>query len=180
MVTCRKPSLAARSRIPDERRVHHPIHPPRERLHGQNTVRGVDLLFGVVVHASMTFTEEVAQTDQRALARSWLQRRNITVPAAVARKRASDSAWANPISESRRHASWDSGEHARCAVEHNCFNAQASSARIRDPLSVASFMPPPPSWRDPAQCYRESRSLCRHRSEMLESGFENRHRKSSP
>jgi len=31
------------------------IHPPRERLHGLDAVRGIALLFGVVVHASMSW-----------------------------------------------------------------------------------------------------------------------------
>ena len=30
-------------------------HPPRERLHGLDAVRGIALLFGVIVHASMSW-----------------------------------------------------------------------------------------------------------------------------
>ena len=30
-----------------------PVHPPRERLHGLDAVRGIALLFGVIVHASI-------------------------------------------------------------------------------------------------------------------------------
>ena len=32
-----------------------PVHPPRERLHGLDAVRGIALLFGVIVHASMSW-----------------------------------------------------------------------------------------------------------------------------
>ena len=34
-----------------------PVHPHHERLHGLDAVRGIALLFGVIVHASMSWPQ---------------------------------------------------------------------------------------------------------------------------